>query len=79
MADRSDLIDELLSTYLKVPVMLYWEDASGLPFPDQFTNTRAEFQGIATDGLELERIACVAEKARFVHGIPAIRWRVSRA
>ena len=48
-----------------------WEDASGLPFPDQFTNTRAEFQGIATDWLELERIACVAEKARFVHGIPA--------
>jgi hypothetical protein len=77
MADRSDLIDELLSTYLKVPVMLYWDEASGLPFPDQFSNARAEFQGIATDWLDLERIVCVAGKARFVHGLPA-QLRVER-
>jgi hypothetical protein len=72
MDNRSDLIDELLSTYLKVPVMLYWEGASGLPFPDRFTRPRAEFQGIATDWLDLERIACTAERTRFVHGMPAI-------
>ena len=71
MDNRSDLIDELLSTYLKVPVMLYWDRASGLPFPDQFKAPRAEFQGIATDWLDLERIACVAESARFRHGMPA--------
>jgi len=71
MDNRSDLIDELLSTYLKVPVMLYWDEASGLPFPDQFTNARAEFQGIATEWLDLERVTCVAEKSTFVHGLPA--------
>ena len=71
MASRSDLIDELLSTYLKVPVMLYWNEASGLPFPDQFGKARAEFQGIATGWLDLERVACTAEKATFVHGLPA--------
>ena len=71
MDSRSDLIDELLSTYLKVPVMMYWEGASGLPFPDQFTNARAEFQGFATDWLDLERIACIAERIKFVPGLPA--------
>lgn len=71
MDNRSDLIDELLSTYLKVPVMMYWEEASGLPFPDQFSQARAEFQGLATNWLDLERIACVAEKATFVPGLPA--------
>ena len=71
MDNRSDLVDELLSTYLKVPVMMYWDRASGVPFPDQFTNAKAEFQGIATDWLDLERIACVAETATFIHGLPA--------
>ncbi|TNF88251.1 MAG: hypothetical protein EP301_05310 [Gammaproteobacteria bacterium] len=60
-----------MSTYLKVPVMMYWKEASGLPFPDQFTNARAEFQGLATDWLDLERIACIAEKIKFVPGLPA--------
>ena len=71
MENRSDLIDELLSTYLKVPVMLYWDSARGLPFPDQYMAPRAEFQGIATGWLDLERIACLADQAKFVHGIPA--------
>lgn len=71
MESRSDLIDELLSTYLKVPVMLYWGEARGVPFPDTFTDARAEFQGIATNWLDLERVTCVAENAKFVHGLPA--------
>lgn len=71
MDNRSDLIDELLTTYLKVPVMMKWETASGLPFPDKFTNTRAEFQGIATEWLNLEHIACTAKQTRLQHGLPA--------
>lgn len=71
MDNRSDLVDELLTTYLKVPVMMYWESASGLPFPDQFYNTRAEFQGIATEWLNLERVVCVAQQTKVHHGIPA--------
>lgn len=71
MDNRSDLIDELLTTYLKVPVMMYWEEARGLPFPDQFHGARAEFQGLATDWLDVERIACVAGNVRFIQGLPA--------
>jgi len=71
MNNRSDLIDELLSSYLKMPVMMRWEKASGLPFPDRFEDSRVEFQGIATEWLELEKIACVAKETRIVHGFPA--------
>jgi len=71
MDNRADLIDELLSTYLKVPVAMYWEKASGLPFPDRFENSRVEFQGIATTWLELEQIVCEAKQVKFVHGLPA--------
>ncbi|MEM8767882.1 MAG: hypothetical protein AAGE43_10585 [Pseudomonadota bacterium] len=71
MDNRSDLVDELLSSYLKVPVLMQWQSASGLPFPDRFEGSRVEFQGIATEWLELERIACTAERAQFVHGLPA--------
>lgn len=71
MNNRSDLIDELLSSYLKMPVMMHWEKSGGLPFPDRFENSRVEFQGIATEWLELEKIACVARETRIVHGFPA--------
>lgn len=68
---RSDLLDELLGSYLKIPVTLYWEKASGLPFPDRFEGARAEFQGIATAWLNLEQIVCQAQNVRFIHGLPA--------
>lgn len=71
MDNRSDLLDELLSTYLKIPVVMSWDSAQGLPFPDRFENARAEFQGIATEWLELRQIVCKAREARFVHGLPA--------
>ncbi len=68
--NRSDLLDELLGTYLKIPVAMYWEKATGLPFPDRFENARAEFQGVATAWLNLEQIVCRARNVRFVHGLP---------
>jgi hypothetical protein len=71
MDNQSDLINELLSSYLKVPVLMYWERASGLPFPDRFEKARVEFQGIATSWLELQRIVCEAERVQFIHGLPA--------
>ncbi len=71
MNNRSDLIDELLSSYLKMPVMMHWEKSSGLPFPDRFEDSRVEFQGIATEWLELEKIACTAKETRIIHGLPA--------
>jgi len=71
MDNRSDLIDELLSSYLKLPVTMSWDKATGLPFPDKFSNARLEFQGIATAWLELEKIACEAGRVTFRHGLPA--------
>lgn len=71
MNNRSELVDELLSTYLKLPVTMSWERASGLPFPDTFDNARVTFQGIATSWLEIEQIVCTAGKATLVHGLPA--------
>lgn len=71
MDNRSDLVDELLSSYLKMPVNMRWEKASGMPFPDRFENSRVEFQGIATEWLDLEKIACLARETRIVHGLPA--------
>jgi hypothetical protein len=71
MENRSDLIDELLSTYLELPVRMVWENARGLPFPDTFENARVEFQGIATQWLELQQIVCLARQVRIFPGLPA--------
>ena len=69
--NRSELIDELLRSYLKVPVTMYWERATGLPFPDRFDNARLEFQGVATAWLNLEKFVCRADEVRIRHGLPA--------
>jgi hypothetical protein len=71
MNNHSELIDELLTSYLKLPVTMFWERAQGLPFPDRFENARVEFQGIATNWMDLEQIVCRAREARFIHGFPA--------
>jgi len=71
MDSRSDVIDELLSSYLKIPVVMYWDKSSGIPFPDRFEGARVEFQGIATQWLELQQITCAADQVRIVHGLPA--------
>jgi hypothetical protein len=71
MDNRSDTLDELLSSYLQMPVVMRWEKASGMPFPDRFENSRVEFQGIATSWLDLKQIVCEADEVRFIHGFPA--------
>ena len=69
--NRSDIIDQLIGSYLKVPVSVRWKRASGLPFPDTFIDARLEFQGIATAWLNLEQVAWEAREARFLPGFPA--------
>ena len=69
--NRSQLFDELLGSYLKIPVAMFWEKASGLPFPDRFEDTRLEFQGVATAWLNLEQIVWHADEVHFQHGLPA--------
>jgi len=69
--NRSDVIDQLVSSYLKLPVQIHWTQARGLPFPDTFVGARLEFAGIATAWLHLERVIWRAEELRFVPGLPA--------
>jgi hypothetical protein len=68
---RSDVIDQLVSSYLKLPVQINWKAARGLPFPDTFVDARLEFAGIATSWLHLEQVIWHAEALRFVPGLPA--------
>ena len=69
--NRSDVIDQLVSSYLKLPVKIDWSEARGLPFPDTYVDARLEFAGIATSWLHLEQVIWHAEELRFVPGLPA--------
>jgi hypothetical protein len=68
---RSDLIDQLVSSYLTLPVFVSWDKASGLPFPDTFSNARLELQGLATAWVNLDQIVWQAEEVSFIPGLPA--------
>lgn len=68
---RSDLIDQLVSSYLTLPVLVSWERATGLPFPDTFSNARLELQGLATAWVNLDQIVWQAEEVSFIPGLPA--------
>lgn len=67
----SELIDQLIGSYLTLPVSFLWREARGLPFPDQFINARLELQGLATAWVNLERIIWRAGEVKFVAGFPA--------
>ncbi|MCZ6710106.1 MAG: hypothetical protein O7B25_07075, partial [Gammaproteobacteria bacterium] len=69
--NRSDVIDQLVSSYLKLPVQILWSEARGLPFPNVFVNARLEFAGVATSWLHLEQVIWHADELRFVPGLPA--------
>lgn len=69
--NSSDLIDQLIGSYLTLPVSFLWREARGLPFPDQFIDARLELRGLATAWLNLERIIWRAAEVRFVAGFPA--------
>ena len=68
---RSDIIDQLVGSYLTVPVAIFWETAKGIPFPDTFERARVEFTGIATAWLNLQKIICHAAEVHFIAGPPA--------
>lgn len=69
--NRSDLIDQLVSSYLTLPVLVSWERARGLPFPDTFSQARLELQGLATAWVNLDQIVWEAEEVAFIPGLPA--------
>lgn len=70
-AKRSDIIDQLVGSYLTIPVAIFWEKARGLPFPDTFEHARLEFAGVATAWVNLQKIIWHAAEIRFIPGLPA--------
>ena len=69
--NRSDVIDQLVGSYLKLPVQIHWAQTRGLPFPDTFVDASLEFAGIATSWLRLEQVMWKAQELRFAPGFPA--------
>ena len=74
---RSEILDQLITSYLKLPVRLFWE--GGPPFAlggDTFDDVRLEFDGIATAWLNLQRVVLHADEVKVIPGLP-VQLRVS--
>lgn len=68
---RSDAIDELLSTYLKLPAKVSWQGALADSMRGSFEGVRLELAGVAILALPFDRLVFRAEKFKFTPGIPA--------
>lgn len=68
---RSDAIDDLLSTYLKIPAKVSWKGALADSVRGTFEGVRLELAGIAILALPFERLVLHAERFQFTPGIPA--------
>ena len=67
---RSDAIDQLLGSYLEMPVKVGWEGAAVDALLGRFDGARVELAGIATSWLRLKRIVLTAERARISPDVP---------
>jgi hypothetical protein len=68
---RSDAIDDLLSTYLKMPAKVSWQGALADSVRGNFEGVRLELAGIAILALPFERLVLYADRFQFTPGIPA--------
>lgn len=68
---RSDAIDELLSTYLKMPAKVSWEGALADSVRGVFEGVRLELAGVAILALPFDRLVFRADQFQFTPGIPA--------
>ena len=68
---RSDAIDQLLSTYLKLPAKVSWKGALADSARGIFVDGRLELTGVALLALPFDRIVLEAEQFQFIPGIPA--------
>jgi hypothetical protein len=69
---RSDVLDQLVSTYLKQPVKASWEGSAADLLRGSFDDARLELGGIATAWLPLEGVVLSARRAELKPGVPAI-------
>lgn len=68
---RSDAIDELLSTYLKMPAKVSWTGALADSARGVFEGIRLELAGLAILALPFDRLVFRADRFQFTPGIPA--------
>jgi hypothetical protein len=68
---RSDAIDELLSTYLKMPAKVSWDGALADSVRGVFEGVRLELAGLAILALPFDRLVFRADRFQFTPGIPA--------
>jgi len=68
--NRSDVIDKLISSYLTLPVQVYWRRATGLPLPDTFENAELAFAGLATALLPVEKVVWRAGRVKLIPTLP---------
>lgn len=68
---RSDAIDDLLSTYLKMPAKVSWDGALADSVRGVFEGVRLELAGLAILALPFDRLVFRADRFQFTPGIPA--------
>ncbi len=68
---RSDAIDNLLSSYLKMPAKVSWEGALADSVRGVFEGVRLELAGLAILALPFDRLVIRADRFQFTPGIPA--------
>jgi hypothetical protein len=68
---RSDAIDQLLSSYLKLPAKVSWEGALADSVRGVFDGVRLELAGVAVLALPVDRLVLRADRFQFTPGLPA--------
>jgi hypothetical protein len=68
---RSDAIDELISSYLKMPAKVSWDGALADSIRGVFEGVRIELAGLAVLALPFDRMVFRADRFQFTPGIPA--------
>jgi len=69
-ANQSEIVDQLISSYLTIPVQLRWRRAFGVPVPDRYEEAELEFAGLATALLPLERVIWRAAEVQLQPTLP---------
>ena len=67
---RSDAIDELISSYLKMPAKVSWDGALADSILGVFEGVRIELAGLAIMALPFDRMVFRADRFQFTPGIP---------
>lgn len=71
---RSEILDQLVTSYLKLPVRLFWDGGPLTPFfsggGDTFDGVRLECDGIATAWLNLQHVVLHARQVKVIPGLP---------